>query len=78
MAQIDDLLAHKYSLIREIKFLYSKLEDHDTGHIRTAISVLEERVKEIDEFFDDVTKKSKHLMNGIAKWDTIMSKPGNL
>ena len=72
------LVSHKHALIKEIKFLYTKLEDHDTGHIRTAISVLEERVKEIDEFFNDVTKKSMHLMNGIAKWDTIMSKPGNL
>jgi hypothetical protein len=78
MAQIDDLLSHKYTLIREIEFLKTKLENHDTGHIRTAISVLEERVKEIDEFFDDVTKKSIHLMNGLVNWDKIMSTPGNL
>jgi len=72
------LVSHKHALIKEIKFLYTKLEDHDTGHIRTAISVLEERVKEIDSFLSDIDIKSKHLMNGIAKWDTVMSKPGNL
>ena len=78
MAQIDDLLVHKYALVREIEFLKTKLEDHDTGHIRTAISVLEDRVKEITEFHDDVHRKTWHLMNGIVNWDKIMSKPGNL
>ena len=72
------LVSHKHALIKEIEFLKTKLEDHDTGHIRTAIGVLEDRVKQIDEFFNDVTKKSMHLMNGIVNWDKIMSKPGNL
>lgn len=72
------LVNHKNALIKEIKFLYTKLEDHDTGHIRTAIGVLAERVKEIDAFLSDVDTKSKHLMNGIVKWDKIMSMPGNL
>ena len=72
------LVSHKHALIKEIKFLYTKLEDHDTDHIRTAIGVLAERVKEIDGFLSDVDTKSKHLMNGIVKWDKIMSMPGNL
>jgi hypothetical protein len=78
MAQIDDLLAHKYSLMREIEFLTTKLEDHDTGHIRTAISVLQDRVKEINEFHDDVHRRTWHLMHGIVNWDKIMSTPGNI
>lgn len=72
------LVSHKHALIKEIKFLYTKLEDHDTGHIRTAIGVLEERVKEIDAFLSDIDIRSKHLIDGIVKWDKIMSKPGNL
>jgi len=72
------LVMHKGALLKEIAFLQTQLKDHDTGHIRTAISVLEGRVKEIDEFFNDVTKKSWHLMNNIVSWDKIMSTPGNL
>ena len=67
------LVSHKHALIKEIKFLYTKLED-----IRTAIGVLEERVKEIDAFLSDIDIRSKHLMNGITSWDKIMSTPGNL
>ena len=36
-------------LIEEISFLRTKIEDHDTGHIYTAISVLENRVEEVKE-----------------------------
>ena len=73
-----NLVSHKHALIKEIKFLYTKLEDHDTGHIRTAIYVLEERVEDIGKFLADVDIKSRRLMNGITNWDKIMSKPGNL
>jgi hypothetical protein len=31
----------------EIEVLKSRLQDHDTGHLHTAISILQERVKEI-------------------------------
>ena len=72
------LVMHKGALLKEIAFLESKLEDHDTGHIRTAISVLEGRVKDIVEFLNDTDRKSKYLMNGIVNWDKIMSTPGNL
>ena len=78
MAQIDDLLAHKKALLNEINFLTTQLKDHDTGHIRTTISVLKARVNEIDLFHDDVHRKTWHLMHGIVNWDKIMSKPGNL
>ena len=33
----------------EIKILRSRIQPHDTGHIYTTISTLEERVKEINE-----------------------------
>ena len=72
------LVMHKGALLKEIEFLKTQLRDHDTGHIRTAINVLEDRVKEIESFLSDVNVKSKHLMNGIVNWDKIMSTPGNL
>jgi|ETNmetMinimDraft_21_1059911.scaffolds.fasta_scaffold03004_2 hypothetical protein len=34
-------------LMEEIAILKTKLQPHDTGHIHTAISVLEERVEEL-------------------------------
>jgi len=34
-------------LQQEIEFLKSQYQDHDTGHLRTAVSVLEHRVKEL-------------------------------
>lgn len=72
------LIIHKGALLKEIEFLKKQLRDHDTGHIRTAIYVLEERVEDIGKFLADVDNKSRHLMNGITNWDKIMSKPGNL
>lgn len=72
------LVIHKGALLKEIEFLKTQLRDHDTGHIRTAINVLEDRVKEIESFLSDIDVKSRHLMNGIVNWDKIMSMPGNL
>jgi hypothetical protein len=34
-------------LLEEIQTLKSRLQPHDTGHINTAISVLNERVQEV-------------------------------
>ena len=72
------LINHKGALLKEIAFLETQLKDHDTGHIRTAISVLKARVNEINLFHDEVHRKTWHLMHGIVNWDKIMSKPGNL
>jgi len=72
------LVMHKGALLKEIAFLETQLKDHDTGHIRTAISVLEGRVKDIVEFLNDIDRKSKHLMLVSVNWDKIMSTPGNL
>ena len=43
------LKSYKSFLLNEIDVLKSKLQPHDTGHIHTAIGVLEERCKEIDK-----------------------------
>jgi hypothetical protein len=45
---IYDDLTHMRVLEREIAFLKNKYTDHDTGNLRTAVSVLEHRVKEIE------------------------------
>ena len=43
------LLEHMMHLIRERDHLKTLLQDHDTGHISTAISVLDHRINEIKE-----------------------------
>ena len=41
----------------EIKILRSRIQPHDTGHLQTAISVLEDRVDElIKEYLGDINK----------------------
>lgn len=43
----DEAVIHMQVLRREVDILKSRLEPQDTGHIRTAISVLEDRLKEV-------------------------------
>ena len=43
-------------LVEEIAILKTKIREHDTGHIHTAINVLEHRVNEIKETFNNETK----------------------
>ena len=43
------LMNHERALREEINVLKERLQPHDTGHIYTTISTLEERVKEINE-----------------------------
>ena len=45
--QIQSIVNKANVLENEIEVLKSRLQDHDTGHLHTAISVLEERVKEL-------------------------------
>ena len=40
-------------LMEEIVVLKSRFEDHDTGHLRTAVSVLENRIKELRDRIHD-------------------------
>jgi hypothetical protein len=43
---------HMLALERELVYLRTLLEPTDTGHIRTAIAVLEQRVQQLMERFD--------------------------
>ena len=43
------LMNHERALREEINILKERLQPHDTGHIHTTISTLEERVREISE-----------------------------
>ena len=45
MTDVDRLVF----LVEEIAILKTKIEEHGTVHIRTAINVLEHRVKEVKE-----------------------------
>ncbi len=46
----DDRVKRISFLEREIDLLKNRFEDHDTGHLKTAVNVLEERVKEENEW----------------------------
>jgi hypothetical protein len=43
------LLSHLEHLVREVETLRARIQPHDTGHIHTAIHVMENRIKEIGE-----------------------------
>ena len=45
MTDVDRLIF----LVEEISILKTKIREHDTGHIHTAIRVLEHRMKEVKE-----------------------------
>ena len=45
LATVDKIIV----LVEEIAVIKSRYTDHDTGHLRTAVSVLENRVKELRE-----------------------------
>tara|TARA_X000000368_G_C22823472_1_gene620066 strand:- start:210 stop:401 length:192 start_codon:yes stop_codon:yes gene_type:complete len=46
------LMNHVKALSEEINVLRERIQPHDTGHIHTTISTLEERVKEINEILE--------------------------
>ena len=52
MSDVDRLIF----LVEEIGILKTKIREHDTGHIHTAINVLEHRVKEVKEKLNNETK----------------------
>jgi len=45
--EITNPKQHIEFLLAEIQVLRSRFEDTDTGHLRTTVNVLEERVKEL-------------------------------
>ena len=64
---MEELIKHKVALRKEITYLTSKLEDHDTGHIRTTINVLEQRIKDIDDFIDGLHRRAFEYLNARNK-----------
>ena len=47
-------MEHIIHLIREIDYLRTQIQPHDTGHIHTTISTLEHRVEELMSKKDDM------------------------
>ena len=47
------LMNHVRALKEEINVLKDRIQPHDTGHIHTTISTLEERVQEINQQIED-------------------------
>jgi hypothetical protein len=45
--EIKDQKEHIKALLAEVEVLKSRFEPTDTGHLRTAVSVLEDRIEEI-------------------------------
>ena len=45
--EIKDQKEHIKALLAEVEVLKSRFEPTDTAHLRTAVSVLEERIEEI-------------------------------
>ena len=50
MSRVDRVI----TLVEEIAILKDRYTDHDTGHLRTAVRVLEDRVEELKEELKDV------------------------
>ena len=46
---VEEAMAHRAALRAEITLLKSRFRPEDTGNIRTAVSVLERRVDEIND-----------------------------
>ena len=44
---MKELMDHMNFLTKEIRMLEKKIQPHDTGHIHTTISTLENRIEEI-------------------------------
>ena len=47
-----DIITRIAVLKDEVQYLHTQLQPHDTGHIRTAIYVLEDRIKELQKGAD--------------------------
>tara|TARA_B100001750_G_scaffold242340_1_gene255565 strand:+ start:2491 stop:2673 length:183 start_codon:yes stop_codon:yes gene_type:complete len=44
-----ELVNHMFALLKEIEILKERFQPTSTGHLRGAVSVLEERVEELKE-----------------------------
>lgn len=63
--QIKQLAEYRMFLLNEIDELKTRVEPHDCGHIKTAISVLQRRVKEINRRRDGYFDWKDDLLLGI-------------
>ena len=63
-----DTTAHINHLKYEIEVLKTMLKEHDTGHFKTAISVLEFRIKEMQSQSEVVL--DSHYPDGDGYWKT--------
>ena len=41
------VMSHMEHMVREVEHLRTMIKEHDTGHIHTAISVMENRISEM-------------------------------
>ena len=57
---------HIRHLQHEILVLKGMIQKHDTGHIHTAISVLEHRIKELESSLEEVLDSS--YPDGVEYW----------
>lgn len=46
------VVTYRDVLLKEIELLKSRFEEHDTGHLKTAVHVLEGRVEELKEMIE--------------------------
>lgn len=59
-------LLHVKHLQYEVQVLKGMLKEHDTGHIHTAISVLEHRIEELESSLEEVLDSS--YPDGVGYW----------
>ena len=53
-----DVLTNKMTVLhQEVEVLRSKIEEHDTGHIHTAISVIQHRIAELQKQLNEEQKQ---------------------
>ncbi|MAG25881.1 hypothetical protein CMI47_09915 [Candidatus Pacearchaeota archaeon] len=51
-----DPIAHMRMLELEIEIIRSRIQKHNTGHLYTAINVLENRIEELEKHIKDALK----------------------
>jgi len=52
MTEIRDMVRHLHVLHEEVRVLESRIEPHDCGYLKTTVSTLRSRIKEIQERLD--------------------------
>jgi len=52
MTEIRDMVRHLHTLHEEVRVLESRIEPHDCGYLKTTVSTLRSRIKEIQENLD--------------------------